>query len=125
MGREKVALQLIGCLLFLSLGAAAQVRSLSDAEIKAYLPNLIEPGQREANIVLADGQYLHDLVVRTQAKRVLEIGTANGYSAIWMAMGLRKTAGHLVTLEIHEAHHAAAAGTSGGDRAWRHWSTRV
>lgn len=95
-------------MLLCALSSLAQVRTLSDAEIKAYLPSLIEQGQREANISAADGQYLHDLVVRTQAKRVLEIGTANGYSAIWMAMGLRKTAGRLITLEIHEAHHAAA-----------------
>jgi predicted O-methyltransferase YrrM len=100
--------QVVGLLLLLAAHGFAQGRSMSDAEIRAYLPGMVEPGQREANIGAADGQYLHDLVVRLKAKRVLEIGTANGYSAIWLAMGLRKTGGQLITLEIHEAHQAAA-----------------
>lgn len=95
----------VGFLLFLLL---SQGRTMTDAEIKQYLPRLIEPGQTEANVSAADGQYLHDLVVRTKAKRVLEIGTARGYSAIWLAMGLRKTGGQLITLEIHETHQAMA-----------------
>lgn len=95
-------------LLFLTLALSAQERSLTDSEIKSYLPALVEPGKSEANISAFDGQYLHDLVIRLKAKRVLEIGTAKGYSAIWMAMGLRKTAGQLTTLEIHEGHQAMA-----------------
>ncbi len=87
---------------------SAQVRSLTDGEIRTYLPTLVEAGHSEANISPVDGQYLHDLVFRLKAKRVLEIGTAKGYSAIWIAMGLRKTAGQLVTLEIHEGHQAIA-----------------
>jgi predicted O-methyltransferase YrrM len=31
---------------------------------------------------------------------VLEIGTSNGVSAIWMALGLKETGGKLTTLEI-------------------------
>lgn len=92
----------------MALGMSAQVRSLTDGEIRTYLPTLVEAGQSEANISPVDGQYLHDLVVRLKAKRVLEIGTAKGYSAIWIAMGLRKTVGQLVTLEIHEGHQAIA-----------------
>ncbi len=92
----------------MAFGLMAQSAGLSDAEIKAYLPKLMEPGQREANIGPVDGQYLHDLVVKLKAKRVLEIGTAKGYSAIWLAMGLRKTGGQLLTLEIHEGHQSIA-----------------
>jgi predicted O-methyltransferase YrrM len=87
----------------LSVAVAAQ--SKSDQEIRTFLPGILQPG---ANIDARDGAYLHDLVVRLKAKRVLEVGTANGYSGIWMAMGLRKTGGRLVSIEIHEARHAAA-----------------
>ena len=86
----------------------AQERHFTDDEVRAYLPKLVELGKREANIGPADGEYLHDLVLRLKAKRVLEIGTAHGYSALWLAMALRKTEGHLVTLEIHEGHQAIA-----------------
>jgi predicted O-methyltransferase YrrM len=46
-----------------------------------------------------DGRFLRVLVVASGAKRVLEIGGANGYSAIWIGLGLRETGGTLVTIE--------------------------
>jgi predicted O-methyltransferase YrrM len=46
-----------------------------------------------------DGQFLRVLVGATNAKSVLEIGGASGYSAIWIGMGLRQTGGRLVTIE--------------------------
>ena len=36
---------------------------------------------------------------RRGPKRALEIGTASGYSAIWIGLGLRETGGQLVTIE--------------------------
>ena len=46
-----------------------------------------------------DGRFLRLLIASTNRKRVLEIGGASGYSAIWMAEGLRRTGGRLVTIE--------------------------
>jgi predicted O-methyltransferase YrrM len=46
-----------------------------------------------------DGRFLRVLIASTGAKRVLEIGAASGYSAIWMGLGLRQTGGQLVTIE--------------------------
>jgi caffeoyl-CoA O-methyltransferase len=46
-----------------------------------------------------DGRFLRILVASTGRKRALEIGGASGYSAIWMAQGLRATGGTLVTIE--------------------------
>ena len=43
------------------------------------------------------------LLVATPDKRALEIGTASGYSAIWIGLGLRETGGHLVTIEYDKA----------------------
>ena len=47
-----------------------------------------------------DGRFLRFLVVSSGAKKVLEIGAANGYSAIWIGLGLRETGGRLVTIEF-------------------------
>lgn len=99
-------MRVAGWLCLMGFGLAAQEHGMSDAEIRAYLPKLGEPGRRESTIGVADGQRLQDLAVRLKAKRVLEIGTAHGYSALWLAMGLRKTEGRLITLEIHEGHQA-------------------
>jgi len=46
-----------------------------------------------------DGRFLRLLIASTGRKRALEIGGASGYSAIWMAQGLRTTGGKLVTIE--------------------------
>lgn len=46
-----------------------------------------------------DGRFLRVLTASKNAKRVLEIGGASGYSAIWIGLGLRATGGRLVTIE--------------------------
>jgi predicted O-methyltransferase YrrM len=46
-----------------------------------------------------DGRFLRLLIAASRSKRVLEIGGASGYSAIWMGMALRDTGGRLITIE--------------------------
>jgi predicted O-methyltransferase YrrM len=50
-----------------------------------------------------DGRFLRVVVSSTGAKRVLEIGAASGYSAIWIGLGLRQTGGRLTTIEFDPA----------------------
>jgi predicted O-methyltransferase YrrM len=54
------------------------------------------------NVDANEGAFLRDQVIEVNAKRILEIGTSNGYSAIWLAMGARRTGGHVTTLEIDD-----------------------
>ena len=56
-----------------------------------------------------DGRFLRVLIASTGAKRVLEIGAASGYSAIWMGLGLRQTGGQLVTIEYDPVRATEAA----------------
>ena len=50
-----------------------------------------------------NGRLLRILAESTQAKHIVEIGTGNGYSSIWLCLGLKTTGGKLVTHEIdHE-----------------------
>jgi predicted O-methyltransferase YrrM len=56
------------------------------------------------------GRMLRVLVTATRARRVLEIGTAIGYSALWMAPALPAD-GLLITVEIDPARAAAARAT--------------
>lgn len=56
-----------------------------------------------------DGKFLRILVGATNAKSVLEIGAASGYSAIWIGMGLRQTGGRLVTIEYDSVRAKEAA----------------
>lgn len=54
-----------------------------------------------------EGRLLQVLLKAVAARRVLELGTLGGYSAIWMARALPPQ-GRLLTLEIDERHAAFA-----------------
>ena len=56
-----------------------------------------------------DGRFLRVMVASTGAKRVLEIGGAFGYSAIWIGFGLRETGGRLTSIEFDPARAKVAA----------------
>jgi predicted O-methyltransferase YrrM len=55
-----------------------------------------------------DAEFLRLMVKATRAVRVLEVGTSQGYSAIWMGLALEETGGRLTTIEIDEKRHALA-----------------
>lgn len=60
----------------------------------------MEQGTWHANVASSDGRLLRQLAATMQAKKVVELGTSSGYSAIWLALALRKTGGRLYTHEI-------------------------
>jgi predicted O-methyltransferase YrrM len=59
-------------------------------------------GPRYANVSTNDGRLLRLLAESIGAKCVVEIGTSTGESAVWFALALRKTGGHLFTHELDE-----------------------
>ena len=83
----------------LALGQAA---GPAEERAQARLAWMREHQKGMWNVAPSEGAFLRDEVVKAKAKRALEIGTSNGYSGIWTALGLRKTGGHLTTLEIDE-----------------------
>ena len=52
------------------------------------------------NVPMDDGRLLRLLAETMGAKNVVEIGTSNGYSGLWLLMALRTTGGKLTTFEI-------------------------
>ncbi|ENY73331.1 O-methyltransferase [Aeromonas diversa CDC 2478-85] len=60
-------------------------------------------GQRMLNITRDTGEFLGVLVRATGAKRVLEVGTSNGYSTLWLAEAVRDLGGKVMTLERQES----------------------
>jgi len=60
------------------------------------------------NVQIEDGRLLRMLTEAVGAKHVVEIGTSNGYSGIWLSLALQKTGGKLTTHEIN-AERAALA----------------
>ena len=59
-----------------------------------------ERPRRMLNITRDTGEFLSVLVRATAAQRVLEIGTSNGYSTLWLASAARTTGGAVTTVEL-------------------------
>jgi len=76
-----------------------------EKELDRILDELYQYGLKNNmwNVRPGDGRFLRIMVAATGAKRVLELGTANGYSGIWIGRGLRDTGGKLTTVEIDAA----------------------
>jgi predicted O-methyltransferase YrrM len=64
---------------------------------------------RLRNLEPDTAQLLAVLVRATGARRVLEIGTSNGYSTLWLADAVRSVGGHVVSVDIDAARSALAA----------------
>lgn len=58
--------------------------------------------RRMLNITRDTGEFLAVLVQATNAQRVLEIGTSNGYSTLWLAQAAQQISGHVTTVEQSE-----------------------
>jgi caffeoyl-CoA O-methyltransferase len=76
--------------------AAAQELS---PQVQAVLKQIKATDKDMLAVSEEDGRFMRLLVATSRTKRALEIGTASGYSAIWIGLGLRETGGQLVTIE--------------------------
>jgi caffeoyl-CoA O-methyltransferase len=82
-----------------SIGASADASSDLTPALERLLKDIRAADKGQLAVSEEDGRFLRVLVASTGAKRVLEIGAASGYSAIWLGLGLRQTGGHLTTIE--------------------------
>ena len=81
----------------------------ADEQIQEHLRWMRANERGMMNVAPQEGQYLHDLIVRMNAKSVVEVGASNGYSGIWLATAVRKTGGKLITIELDERRGNLAA----------------
>ena len=69
----------------------------------------LEKTQKEFwNVPRKTGVLLNMFVKMMNAQRVLEIGTSNGYSGLWLAKALKETGGILTTIEFYEKRQSIA-----------------
>jgi len=88
-------------------GVLAQSQVPPDAATVLASIRKIDSGQ--LSVSEEDGRFMRVLIAANGSKRALEIGSAYGYSAIWIGLGLRQTGGHLTTIEYDSARAQAAA----------------
>ena len=77
-------------------------------QYEPVLKRLEKTAKQYTNIAPENGQFLSILIQSIQARNVLEVGTSNGYSTIYLAAALKKTGGRLITLEFDPTRAAEA-----------------
>jgi len=103
-------------------GVAAEAGSATakrdPAKLRRVLSEMDAQASRYWSVPRKDGEVLHLLVKLARVQHVLEIGTSQGTSAIWMGLALEETGGRLTTIEIDSGRydlarrHVAEAGLS-------------
>src|SRR3984957_2042434 len=79
----------------------------ADAVLEAALRASAAAGLPDIQVSASQGKLFHLLALSLPARRILEVGTLGGYSALWLARALPPD-GRLVTLEIDPRHAEVA-----------------
>src|SRR5947207_15810814 len=90
-----------------------------DADIRAFLTELYAAGQdndsqqqerdkKMLNLEPETALFLNILIRSSRRTRLLEIGTSNGYSTIWLAWAASVTGGRVISID-RDAHKQALA----------------
>jgi predicted O-methyltransferase YrrM len=97
---------------------------LQEVDVTEFLPELlleleqfgisndgviVDRPRRMLNITRDTGEFLSVLVRAMNARRVLEIGTSNGYSTLWLALAAKAVEGRVTTVELSDFKIALAA----------------
>jgi predicted O-methyltransferase YrrM len=96
------------------------MQTAMDAELRRLLEALYEEGARNdaheqerrrklLNLEPETAHLLSVLVKNGRRKRLLEIGTSNGYSTIWLAWAVQTTGGHIISIDREAAKQEQAA----------------
>lgn len=92
---------------------------MNDTERLAYLAELYEIGRQHdaheqerskkmLNLEPDTARFLYILLRSSRRTRILEIGTSNGYSTIWLAWAASATGGHVISID-RDAHKQVLA----------------
>jgi len=89
--------------------ASGQSTSVLPPDLAKLLREIKAADTDQLAVSEEDGRFLRLMAASSGAAQALEIGTAFGYSAIWIGLGLRQTGGHLTTIEYDPARAKKAA----------------
>lgn len=93
----------------LALASPAPAQNVLTPQVETVLKQIRVADKGMLAVSEEDGRFMRMLVVAKGVKHALEIGSASGYSAIWIGLGLRQTGGHLVTIEYDKERAKEAA----------------
>src|SRR5687768_5268883 len=95
-------MRLAAALLSLTIGASVAHGGSGGAltpQIESVLQSIKSADKGQLAISEEDGRFLRVLVATRNAKSILEIGAASGYSGIWLGLGARESGGRVVAIE--------------------------
>ncbi|MGH2496801.1 MAG: O-methyltransferase [Ktedonobacteraceae bacterium] len=92
---------------------------MREAGIRAFLTELYETGQQHdsreqdhskkmLNLEPETAQFVHMLIRSSRRIKLLEIGTSNGYSTIWLAWAASANGGRVISIDRDTNKHALA-----------------
>jgi caffeoyl-CoA O-methyltransferase len=84
-------------------GYIGELFAREDEALSAALEEMRKEGLPDIAVSPVSGKLLHVLAKLAGARRILELGTLGGYSAIWMGRALPEN-GQLITLEADPLH---------------------
>jgi predicted O-methyltransferase YrrM len=105
----RTALAIALCLFAVLIAPIARAQSRLSQDLARLLAQIKSADTDLLAVSEADGRFLRVMVASNNAQRALEIGGANGYSAIWIGLGLRATGGRLTTIEYDPIRAKSAA----------------
>jgi predicted O-methyltransferase YrrM len=79
-----------------------------DSQLLSILENLEKTADDFWNVSHQTANFMSMLIKATNTKNILELGTSNGYSTLWLADALKYTNGHLTTIEFWEKRQCLA-----------------
>ena len=68
-------------------------------QIESVLKKIKAADKGQLAVSEEDGRFLRVLIASRSAKSILEIGSASGYSGIWLGLGARESGGRVVAIE--------------------------
>lgn len=54
------------------------------------------------NIPKETGVFLNSIIKSCEYKNIIEVGTSNGYSGLWLASAVKETSGHVFSIEFYQ-----------------------
>jgi predicted O-methyltransferase YrrM len=108
----RLTLAALAIALFVATATAQQHASPGalTPQIDAILKSIKAADKGQLAVSEEDGRFMRVLIGLRNAKSILEIGAASGYSGIWLGLGARESHGHVVSIEFdpQRAKEAAA-----------------
>jgi predicted O-methyltransferase YrrM len=89
---------------------AAQTSPAMPPAVAKVLQEIRSADKELLSVSEPDGEFLRLMAVSSHSKRAIEIGSALGYSAIWIGLGLKDSGGTLTSIEFDPARAKVAQG---------------